>query len=90
MRRNLEAMPKPLTRLGALLVLVLALTGCETGRSTADPPAPSSSPSAPAPTPSADRLPGSGPGAAAPGLEIRYLDEDGNPQVLRPEDFPRR
>lgn len=84
-------MPKPVAQLGALLVLALVLAGCEAGRPTVDPPASPPSATAPSPTPSrGDRLPASWPGASAPGLEIRYLDEDGNPQVLQPKDFPRR
>jgi hypothetical protein len=84
-------MPKTFARVGALLVLTLALSGCEAGGPAV---APSSSPpsaTAPSTSPSgAGRLPASESGAAAPGLEIRYLDEDGNPQVLQPKDFPRR
>lgn len=84
-------MPEPVARLGALLVLALVLTGCEADRPVADPPAPSPSATVPSPTPPGkDRLPAGESDASAPGLEIRYLDEDGNPQVLRPEDFPRR
>jgi hypothetical protein len=84
-------MTNPVARWGALLVLAVVLTGCEADRPTVDTPASTPSATAPSPTPTAgDPLPVGSSGAAAPGLEIRYLDEDGHPQVLLPKDFPRR
>lgn len=84
-------MSKPVAQLGALSVLALVLTGCEGGRPSVDPPASPPSATAPSPTPSrGDRLPESVPSSVGQGLEIRYLDEDGNPRILHPKDFPRR
>ena len=80
-----------LARLGGLLAVVLVLTGCQDDGPAAEPTAPPSS-ATPFPTPTA----GGGrptvgvPSSVGPGLEIRYLDEDGRPQVLPPKDFPRR
>lgn len=80
-----------LARLGGLLVVALVLTGCnDDGASVAPAAPPPSVTAAPTPAPDGGRPTVSPPGSVGQGLEIRYLDEDGEPQVLQPKDFPRR
>lgn len=62
------------------LAAAAALVGCADKSATPEvPPTPSSSPSAlPTPVP-----------LGAEGMDVRYLDEDGQTRTLRVEDFPR-
>ena len=77
----------------AVVGMAIALSGCAAIRSPKpDPAAPtpgrSSSPSQPPASPRVDPRPAS---AEAPpmGLDVRYIDEDGNFTVLRVDDLPR-
>ena len=63
----------------AALVATATLAGCANDSVPEAPPTPSPSPSA---------LPISVP-AGADGLDVRYLDKDGQVKTLRVKDFPR-
>lgn len=80
-----------LARLGGLLVVALVLTGCNDEGASVEPaaPPPSVAPM-PTPAPGGARPSVDPPSSLGQGLEIRYLDENGEPQVLQPKDFPRR
>jgi len=70
----------------AALLAALALTGCQPGED-APPPPPPAEPAAP--TESDDSPAVAGQELASPGLDIRYLDADGQLKTLRVRDFPR-
>lgn len=78
----------------AVIGMIAALSGCAlVGSPQPDPaaPAPGRSSPQPSPTPTPDhRRPTPVTDDAPPlGLDVRYVDEDGNFKVLRVRDFPR-
>lgn len=98
MRRSSDT--SSLRMVGAVAGMAIALSGCAANASSQPDPAaptpvlggsPTASPEAPAapsrapapePLPQADDIPPAG-------LDVRYLDADGNYRVLRVKDFPR-